>query len=62
MALCGGAGDAEGLRHVGGGVMIADGVRNVLRVLAASNPDGQGEADGIDLAETCTTRFAEQAS
>jgi NitT/TauT family transport system substrate-binding protein len=46
----------------GTGVMDADGARNVLRVLAASNPNVQGKADGIDLAKTYTTRFAEQAA
>jgi NitT/TauT family transport system substrate-binding protein len=44
------------------GVMDADGAKNVLAVLARSNPNVQGKADSVDLAKTYTTEFATKAA
>jgi NitT/TauT family transport system substrate-binding protein len=44
------------------GVMDADGAKNVLAVLAQSNPNVQGKADSVDLTKTYTTEFAAKAT
>jgi NitT/TauT family transport system substrate-binding protein len=44
------------------GVMDPDGAKNVLAVLARSNPNVQGKADSVDLTKTYTTEFATKAT
>jgi NitT/TauT family transport system substrate-binding protein len=43
-------------------VMDPDGAKNVLAVLARSNPNVQGKADSVDLTKTYTTEFATKAT
>jgi NitT/TauT family transport system substrate-binding protein len=44
------------------GVMDADGAKNVLQVLATSNPNVKGKADTVDITKTYTTEFVSKAS
>src|SRR4051812_33307984 len=47
--------DASKAMFTKNAVMDADGVKNVLQVLAASNPNVKGKADTVDLTTTYTT-------
>ena len=53
--------DASTAMFTKNAVMDADGAKNVLQVLAASNPNVKGKADTVDLTTTYTTDFVSKA-